>query len=449
MKKILIAEDDREMRELLASLLTSAGWEVEAVADGVAAVRAIEERPPRVALLDLVMPEKSGQEVLEEARFLEPDLPVVILTGQADIEDAVRAIKAGASDFLTKPPDPGHLLMVLERAIGTQSLEQEVRRVRTREESEFTIVGGEALSMKEFRENLERVAATDATVLLTGETGTGKELAARAIWNDGKRASGPFIVVNCATLSETLLESDLFGHEKGAFTGAISAKRGMLEEADGGTLFLDEVGELPLPIQAKLLRVIEYGEFQRVGATIKRKSDVRIVAASNRDLEQEVAEGGFRTDLYHRLNVVKLLLPPLRDRMEDLTGIVDHHLRRLSTELGRPVQVLPEEVWTRMRSYDWPGNIREVRNVLERALVLSPDGTIRPVDVPETGASGEMEGPAGIPIGTPLTEALEQYKKWMVDRTLEACNGNQTRAAGMLGMHRSSLNRLLKDLDLR
>ncbi len=449
MKKILIAEDDREMRELLASLLTSAGWEVEAVADGVAAVRAIEERPPRVALLDLVMPEKSGQEVLEEARFLEPDLPVVILTGQADIEDAVRAIKAGASDFLTKPPDPGHLLMVLERAIGTQSLEQEVRRVRTREESEFTIVGGEALSMKEFRENLERVAATDATVLLTGETGTGKELAARAIWNDGKRASGPFIVVNCATLSETLLESDLFGHEKGAFTGAISAKRGMLEEADGGTLFLDEVGELPLTIQAKLLRVIEYGEFQRVGATIKRKSDVRIVAASNRDLEQEVAEGGFRTDLYHRLNVVKLLLPPLRDRMEDLPGIVDHHLRRLSTELGRPVQVLPEEVWTRMRSYDWPGNIREVRNVLERALVLSPDGTIRPVDVPETGASGEMEGPAGIPIGTPLTEALEQYKKWMVDRTLEACNGNQTRAAGMLGMHRSSLNRLLKDLDLR
>jgi len=449
MKKILIAEDDREMRELLASLLSEAGWEVEAVADGVAAIRAIEERPPRVALLDFTMPEKSGQEVLEEARFLEPDLPVVILTGTAEIEDAVRAMKSGASDFLTKPPDHDHLLMVLERTIEKQSLEQEVRRLRSREESAFTIVGGEAPSMKEFRENLERVAATDATVLLTGETGTGKELAARAIWNEGKRSSGPFIVLNCATLSETLLESDLFGHEKGAFTGAIAAKRGMLEEADGGTLFLDEIGELPLSVQAKLLRIIEYGEFQRVGATITRKCDVRIVAATNRELEEEMAEGSFRTDLYHRLNVVKLDLPPLRDRMEDLTGIVDHHLHRLSAELGRPAQELPDEVWTRMRSYNWPGNIREVRNVLERALVLSPDGTIRPVDIPETGASGEMTGPAGIQIGTPLGEALDTCKRWMVERTLESCDGNQTRTAEMLGMHRSSLNRLLKELDLR
>jgi len=256
-------------------------------------------------------------------------------------------------------------------------------------------------------------------------------------------------VVNCATLSETLLESDLFGHEKGAFTGAVSAKRGMIEEADGGTLFLDEIGELPPLIQAKLMRGIEYGEFQRVGSTVIRTSDVRIITATNRDLEEEVAEGRFRSDLFHRLNVVTLHLPPLRERMEDIRGIVDHHLLRLCTELGRPVQELSEEVWTRIRGHDWPGNIREVKNVLERALVLSPDGVVRPSDIPDGGRRDDKTGPEGIPVGTPLTEALEHYKKWLVSRTLEACEGNQTHAADMLGMHRSSLNRLLKELELR
>ncbi len=449
MKKILIAEDDAEMRELLASLLSSAGWEVEEVGDGVAAIRAIEERPPRVALLDLMMPGKSGQEVLEEARFLEPDLPVVILSGQGDIDAAVRAMKAGASDFLTKPPDPDHLLLLLDRVVEKKVLEQEVSRNRSRQIAEFTIVGGEAPTMMAFMENLERVSATSATVLLTGETGTGKELAARAIWNGGDRAQKPFIVVNCATLSETLLESDLFGHEKGAFTGAFSAKRGMIEEADGATLFLDEVGELPVSIQAKLLRVMEYGEFQRVGSTVTRTSDVRTITATNRDLEEEVSEGRFRSDLFHRLNVVTLHLPPLRDRTDDIHAIVDHHLQRLCTELGRPFQDLPAEVWDRIHGYDWPGNIREVRNVLERALVLSPDGVIRPSDIPVGSRSDDMTGSGGIPLGTPLTEALELYKKWMVGQTLEACDGNQTRAADMLGMHRSSLNRLLKDLELR
>lgn len=449
MNRILIAEDDPEMRDMLSSLLSSAGWEVEAVANGVAAIRAVEEHPPRVALLDLMMPEKSGQEVLEEARFLEPDLPVVILTGHGDVEAAVRAMKTGASDFLTKPPDPDHLLLVLERVIDQQSLEQEVKRNRTRQRAEFTIVCGEAPAMKEFMENLERVSTTGATVLLTGETGTGKELAARAIWTGGNRSTGPFIVVNCATLSETLLESDLFGHEKGAFTGAVSTKRGMIEEADGGTLFLDEVGELPPLIQAKLMRGIEYGEFQRVGSTVIRTSDVRIITATNRDLEEEVAEGRFRSDLFHRLNVVTLHLPPLRERMEDIRGIVDHHLLRLCTELGRPVQELSEEVWTRIRGHDWPGNIREVKNVLERALVLSPDGVVRPSHIPDGGRRDDKTGPEGIPVGTPLTEALEHYKKWLVSRTLEACEGNQTRAADMLGMHRSSLNRLLKELELR
>jgi DNA-binding NtrC family response regulator len=227
----------------------------------------------------------------------------------------------------------------------------------------------------------------------------------------------------------------------------------MIEEADNGTLFLDEIGELTSTVQSKLLRVLEYGEFQRVGSTSARHSDVRVIAATNRDLEVEVSEGRFRSDLFHRIGVVTLHMPALRERMEDLEELVGWHLRRLSTELGRPEQELTEEVWKRMRGYDWPGNVREVRNVLERALVLSPDGTIRPEDIPAPGQAveGEPEGtaPFAFSAGTPLVEALEAYKRWMVNRTLEECGGNQTKAAEMLGMHRSSLNRLLKELDLR
>lgn len=449
MKRILIADDDPEMRESLSSLLESAGWEIDEACDGGEALRLLEVRPPHVMLLDLKMPVKGGQEVLEEVRFLEPDLPVIILTGHGDIEEAVRAIKSGAYDFLAKPPDPDHLLLVLERAAEKLSLKREVARNDRRQADIFTMVGGKAPLMKAFIEDLERVSATGSTVLLTGETGTGKELAARAIWKKGARSNSPFIVINCATLSETLLESDLFGHEKGAFTGAVSAKHGRLEEADGGTLFLDEIGELPVSIQVKILRVLEYGEFERVGSTSMRSSDVRIIAATNRDLKEEIEAGRFRSDLYHRLEVVTLHIPPLRERMEDLEDIVTHHLKRLSKDLGRPEQEFSGEVWECMRKYDWPGNIREVCNVLERALVLSRDGLIHVENIPFSRDSTEAAKPMSVPVGTTLTDAVEDYKKWMVERTLNACNGNQTRAAELLGIHRSSLNRMLKDLNLR
>lgn len=450
MRRIIVADDDQEMRESLAQLLDSAGWEVLEAADGIETVRAVEEHPPQALLVDLVMPGKSGQEVLEEVRFLEPDLPVILLTGHGDVENAVQAMKSGAFDFLTKPPDPDHLLLVLERAVERRILEREVKHSRQRQADLFTFVGGEAASMKDFLEKMERVTATESTVLLIGETGTGKELAARAIWENGSRAKSQFVVVNCATLSDTLLESDLFGHEKGAFTGAISVKMGRLEEADRGTLFLDEIGELPLPVQAKLLRVLEYGEFQRVGSTHTRHVDTRIIVATNRDLEQEVSKKNFRDDLFHRLNVVTLRLPPLRERMKDLSLVVEHHLKRLCAELGRSETEISAEVWKRMEEYDWPGNVREVRNVLERALVLSPTGTIGTDDIPvSVSTTGSLEDPLSVLPGTPLVEAVESYKRWMVKRSLEECGGNQTRAAEMLGMHRSSLNRLMKELDLR
>jgi len=438
------------MLESLVQLLDSAGWEVLEAADGIEAVRAVEKHPPQVLLTDLIMPGKSGQEVLEEVRFLEPDLPVILLTGHGDVENAVLAMKSGASEFLTKPPDPDHLLLVLERAVERRTLKREVKHNRRLQSDLFTFVGGEAASMKDFLEKMERVTATESNVLLTGETGTGKELAARSIWENGPRAKSQFVVVNCATLSDTLLESDLFGHEKGAFTGAIAAKVGRLEEADGGTLFLDEVGELPLPVQAKLLRVLEYGEFQRVGSTQSRLVDTRIIAATNRDLEQEVSEKQFRDDLFHRLNVVSLHLPPLRERMEDLPLVVEHHLKRLCAELGRGETEISAEVWKQMEEYCWPGNVREVRNVLERALVLSPTGTIGMDDIPvSVSATGSLEDPLSVLPETPLVEAVESYKRWMVQRSLDECGGNQTKAAERLGMHRSSLNRLMKELDLR
>jgi DNA-binding NtrC family response regulator len=337
MSRILIVDDDRELLASLTDLMTGAGWTVRQAGDGTEAIQVAEEWSPQVVLLDLEMPVKGGQAALEELRFLAPDVPVVILTGHGNIERAVVAMKAGATDFLTKPPDPDHLLVVLERAMERSELEQEVTRCRQKGEDRFQMIGGVAPATKELQDLLDRVSATGSTVLLTGETGTGKELAARHIWKNGPRASAPFVVINCAALSETLLESDLFGHQKGAFTGAVSAKRGRLEEADGGTVFFDEIGELPLSMQAKLLRVVEYGTFERIGDTVEREIDVRLIAATNRDLDREVAEEKFREDLYHRISVVTIRVPPLRERMEDLPELVAHYLQRLGEELGRRI----------------------------------------------------------------------------------------------------------------
>jgi DNA-binding NtrC family response regulator len=452
MARILIVDDDRELVDSLTDLMTGAGWTVRQALDGMEAVRVAEEWSPQVILLDLEMPVKGGQEALEELQFLAPDAPVVILTGHGNIGRAVAAMKAGATDFLTKPPDPDHLLVVLERALERSELEQEVTRCRQRGEDRFQMIGGAAPAMKELRDLLERVSSTSSTVLLTGETGTGKELAARHIWKNGPRASAPFVVINCAALSETLLESDLFGHQKGAFTGAVSAKRGRLEEADGGTVFFDEIGELPLSMQSKLLRVLEYGTFERIGDTVEREIDVRLIAATNRDLATEVAEERFREDLFHRISVVSIRIPPLRERMDDLPDLVTHYLHLLGGELGRQIPELDDAVLKRLADYDWPGNIRELRNTLERALVLSPDENVRPEDIPVAGAAGtSADDPLRPEISgdSTLTEGIEAFKRWMVIRTLENCGGNQTRAAERLGMHRSSLNRLMKELNLR
>jgi DNA-binding NtrC family response regulator len=432
MKRVLIADDDAELRAALASLLRQAGWEVEETCDGSETVDRVIARPPGVVLLDLEMPGKKGEQALEEIRYLAPQVPVVILTGHGTVERAVQAMKAGAWDFLTKPPDADHLLVVLERARERYTLDAEVRDCRRRREDRYTMAGGRAPAMKDFLELLDRVAATNSTVLFTGETGSGKEVAARYLWQKGPRSSTPFVVVNCAALSDTLLESDFFGHARGAFTGAVSAKRGRLEEADGGTLFLDEVSELSPVIQAKLLRVLEDGTFERVGEATPRRCDVRLIAATNSDLKEEVAAGRFREDLYHRLSVVMLHIPPLRERLEDLEEFVLHHMRLLGVELGFQVPPPSPEIVAR--------------------LVLSPDGCLHAELLPgpsPPGGTPQAEGAGGIEVGTPMEEAVERFKRDLVRRTLAACEGNQTRAAEVLGMNRSSLNRLLRRLDLR
>lgn len=389
-RRIVIADDDEDVRQSIADLLSQAGWDVQQAADGQVAIDLVRERVPLAVLLDLEMPVKGGQETLEELKAFIPELPVVILTGRGDIDRAVSTMKAGAFDFLTKPPDSDHLLLVLNRSVENRMRDIELAELRLLHQSLFTLVGGKAPAMRAFLDNLERVTATDSTVLLIGETGSGKELAARTIWSRGGRAAAPFIAVNCAALPNEHLELDLFGYETETPDVTTDARRGRVEEADGGTLFLDKVGELPPSVQAQLVEVLEVGEFRRVGGTAARSTNLRLIAANTTDLHDEVAQGWFRDDLYHHLSVVVLEVPPLRERWEDLPDIVDNYLEQLCSELGKPMPELSEEVWDRLRTYDWPGNNRELRNTLERALVLSPEGSISPEAIPDSREAGRI-----------------------------------------------------------
>jgi len=370
--RIIVADDDDELRSIIVKLLETAGWDVLEAENGQVALDLARERTPQAVLLDLAMPVRGGQETLEELLSLYPDLPVVILTGQGDIERAVEAMKKGAFDFLTKPPDAEHLLLVLERSIENRRRDLELAESRRRDHSRFTLIGGKSPAMKTYLEQLGRAAASDSTVMLIGETGSGKELAARTIWSQGRRADAPFIAVNCGLLPDEHIELTLFGTEPDP--GGDSQK-GRVEEADGGTLFLDKVGELPTGVQSQLVNVLEEGEYRRVGGGMARSTNLRLIAANSSDLKEWVVQGFFREDLYHHLSVVVLEVPALRDCREDMHDMVDHYLHQLCAEMGKPIPTLGEGVWERLESYTWPGNSRELRNTLERALVLSGEGT--------------------------------------------------------------------------
>jgi DNA-binding NtrC family response regulator len=386
MATLVVADDDRAIRKILRDRLTAAGHTVEVAENGRDALALIERTGPDLVLLDLQMPEQDGFGVLEKATK-QPGAPLfIVITAHGSIEAAVRAMKAGAHDFLQKPFEAAQLEHVVERALDTGRLRRGIGILRSEVETRHHLVVGESSRMREVVQVAERAAASDATVLLGGESGTGKEVIARTIHAASPRADGPFVAVNCAALSAELLESELFWHEKGAFTGAVRAKAGRLELAAGGTLFLDEIGELKPALQAKLLRVLQEREFERVGGTRTLKTDVRVVAATNRDLEAAVAAGEFRQDLYYRLKVVALRLPPLRDRREDIRPLAAHFLSRFAQDAGRPTPRLDDSAAALLEDYAWPGNVRELANVLERAVVLGA------ADVLTVGAASVKPG---------------------------------------------------------
>ncbi|AFM39624.1 response regulator with CheY-like receiver, AAA-type ATPase, and DNA-binding domains [Desulfosporosinus acidiphilus SJ4] len=434
MRRILVADDEVNMRWVLERALTKAGYDVETVADGQLAIeRALSERPDLV-LVDLKMPKADGLSVLRTLKEHYPDLLFVMMTAHGSTEIAVEAMKAGAHDYLMKPFEIDELLITVEKALEVESLREQVDYLKGEVQPNRWQLVGNSDKMQTLKLLVERVAPTPATVLIQGESGTGKELVAHAIHTLSSRANGPFIRVNCAALTETLLESELFGHEKGAFTGAHTRRIGRFELADGGTLFLDEIGELSFNVQAKLLRVLQERTFERVGGEKTIQVDVRIIAATNRDLLREAQEGRFREDLYYRLNVFPIFVPPLRERREDISVLVEHFLDKLSA-YGKN-KTLGPGVLAQLMAYTWPGNARELENVIERMVIISPGAAIGLDGVPTLNTSNQSEKTLDPFILPPEGISLEEIEKSFIRQAMEQTDGNQSQAAKKLGLSR-------------
>ncbi len=450
MPEILVVDDERSILESLRDILEDEGYEVKCVETGEEALRLLEEEPPDLVLLDVWLPGMDGLEVLSRIRKRYPALPVVIISGHGTIEMAVKAVKLGAFDFLEKPLSYDRVVVSVENALRFKALEEENIRLRARlREPGLT---GESRAIREVRELIARVAPTDATVLIQGESGVGKEVAARLLHRLSHRAKGPFVEVNCAAIPETLIESELFGHEKGAFTGATQARKGKFDQAHRGTLFLDEVGDMSLSAQAKVLRVLQEKRFERVGGDRPIQVDVRIIAATNKDLRREIEAGRFREDLYYRLNVVPIVIPPLRERPEDIPLLVEEFLDELARHSGLGRKVLSPEVLEVLQRYPWPGNVRELKNLIERLVIISPGEEITLNDLPpEFREYAQKKTPEEVPpwfASQSFKEARELFEREFLRRKLEEFGGNITRMAEAIGLRRSYLHRKLKALGL-
>ncbi len=441
--RVLIVDDDQAVRQALSRTLEKIGYDVVVAEDGQAGLDRLRQGGIHIVLADLKMPKLSGQELLKAAKAIAPDVEVIVITGHGTVEEAVEAMKEGAYDFITKPFKRVQLEKTIRKAAEKQALVLENRVLQARVDElqgAGQIIGGSPAMLRTL-ELVNQVAPSTATVLIQGESGTGKELIANAVHHGSPRRARPFIKVNCAALPETLLESELFGYERGAFTGAVARREGRFELADGGTLFMDEIGDLSLATQAKLLRVLQEGEFDRLGGTRTLKVDVRLVVATHADLATLVQQKRFREDLFYRLNVITIQLPSLRERREDIPLLAQNFLGRFATKNGKTITGFTDEAMDLLQSHAWPGNVRELENVIERAVVLTRGSMISPADLPETLA-GEDQAARHlvISIGTPLEEVEDR----LIEETLRYARGDKTLAAKLLGIATRTIYRRMK-----
>jgi two-component system NtrC family response regulator len=446
--KILAVDDEPEMLETLEEILSGAGYEVRIETESPKAFELIARERPDLIITDLVMPEVDGIDFLERVKAHYPRIPVILLTGYATVDTAVDAMKKGASDYLSKPFLAAELLLRVEKCLTWRELDEENRYLRERmqkEDQESNIIG-QSRALWQVVQLVDKVAPTDAAVLLSGESGTGKDLLARAIHKRSMRRDGPFFSMNCAAFTENLLESELFGHERGAFTGAGDTKRGIFEVADKGTLFLDEISETGPSFQTRLLRVVQDGEFLRVGGNRHLKTDVRLISSSNRDIQEAVANGSLRQDLFYRLSAIQIHVPPLRERKEDIPLLAAHFIEKYAIELRRPAPTISPEASLLLTQYSWPGNVRELRNTIERAMILGHGHMITVEQLPKeitTFAAQEPENSLSFQL--PETGLrLTTLEKQLVEQALDSTRGNQVQAARMLGISRDAFRNRMK-----
>ena len=461
MAKVLVVDDEANLRKVLATMLRRTGYDVTVAADGEQGLAEFQKGGADIVVTDLVMPKVGGMEVLRAVNSSNPDVPVIIITAHGTVDSAVEAIKLGAFDYITKPFDQAEIQSVIAKAARTHDIAQRNARVDGRARAAIV---GESPQMQEIFKIIEQVADTPSTVLLTGESGTGKELIATALHEGSSRRSKPLIRINCAAIPKDLMESELFGYERGAFTGAVTSKPGRFELADGGTLFLDEIAEIPVEMQVKILRALQESEFERVGGIKTTRVDVRLIAATNRDLELEIEAGRFRKDLYYRLAVVPIVLPALRERQSDIPMLTRHFIEKYNRKLNKKIEGITEEALSRLQTYPWPGNIRELENLMERVLLFADGPTIATKDLPDHIRQGAAQATAptpgaiaaptdGAPAETGLKDIVRmksaELEKDLIAKALEETGGNVTRAARLLQISRKSLQTKMKEFGLR
>ena len=448
-ESILVVDDEEVMRDVMSTLLAEAGYRVTLASDGAEGLALARKGSFDAAIVDVMLPEMSGLEVLEEIKKSDPDLVVLMITAYASVETAIQAIKKGAFDYVTKPFKHEEVLHILRNALNQRRLQDENRDLRRalRDQGRFADIVGKSPRMEQVFSLISQAAPSRSTILVAGESGTGKELVAKAIHSHSARSDKAFIVVNSGSLPHDLLESNLFGHVKGAFTGAVYAKKGLFELADKGTLFFDEIGNIPLETQAKLLRVMQEREFMRLGGTETVKVDVRLVAATNIDLRRAVEEGRFREDLFYRLNVIAVQLPALRQRKEDIPALVAHFVEKYSRENDKPVRGVTPDAMQALMDYDWPGNVRELENVIERGVVLTTAAEITRELIPDhvrSAPSFHVPHVSVPPEGINLRDVIASFERRLIESTLETTGGVQKEAARLLGLKPTTLNEMIK-----